>query len=157
MTDKEDIAQLRAEVTALKRQMAGTDVPSEKEVATFRDQLHQSREAQATRTATVGFSKADLAAMREAAPDDVCAGIIRDNRAVPGQRSALPPSAPSCDARGPAVPPGSGSGWAHEAPLSVPPGTRWVDRQLDAQDVKDRRELIEQKVKEQAMFAPEPE
>jgi hypothetical protein len=38
--------------------------------------------------------------------------------------------------------PGSGTGWAHETPLGPPPGIRYVDAQLDAQDAKDRAELV---------------
>jgi hypothetical protein len=48
--------------------------------------------------------------------------------------------------------PGSGTGWSHETPLSPPPGLRYVDQQIDAQDMRDRKELIEKKAKEQALL-----
>ena len=48
--------------------------------------------------------------------------------------------------------PGGGTGWAHSAPLGPPPGVAQADRLMDAQDLKDRRELIEQKAKEQALL-----
>jgi hypothetical protein len=48
---------------------------------------------------------------------------------------------------GPANVPGSGTGWAHETPIGPPPGLRYVDAQLDAQDAKDRAELIEREAK----------
>jgi hypothetical protein len=47
---------------------------------------------------------------------------------------------------------GSGTGWAHETPIGPPPGLRYVDAQLDAQDAKDRQELIEKKAREQALL-----
>ena len=36
--------------------------------------------------------------------------------------------------------------------LGPPPGLRYVDAQLDAQDAKDRQELIEKKAREQALL-----
>jgi hypothetical protein len=42
-------------------------------------------------------------------------------------------------------------------PLGPSMHRRYVEAQLDAQDAKDRRELIEQKAREQALFnAAEP-
>ena len=34
-----------------------------------------------------------------------------------------------------------GSGWIDERPLESPPGLKYVDAQVDAQDAKDRAEL----------------
>jgi len=45
---------------------------------------------------------------------------------------------------------GSGTGWAHETPIGPPPGLRYVDQQIDAQDAKDRAELVEREAKLQA-------
>jgi hypothetical protein len=45
---------------------------------------------------------------------------------------------------------GSGTGWAREIPLGPSPHQRYVDQQIDAQDMKDRQELIEKKAREQA-------
>ena len=45
---------------------------------------------------------------------------------------------------GPANVPGSGTGWAREIPLGPSPHQRYVDQQIDAQDAKDRAELIGQ-------------
>jgi hypothetical protein len=47
---------------------------------------------------------------------------------------------------------GSGTGWAREIPFGPSPHHRYVDAQIDAQDAKDRRELIEQKAREQALL-----
>jgi hypothetical protein len=42
-------------------------------------------------------------------------------------------------------------GWAREIPLGPSPHQRYVDAQLDAQDAKDRAELIEREAKFKAM------
>jgi hypothetical protein len=46
--------------------------------------------------------------------------------------------------------PSSGTGWAPAIPLSSPAHVAACDRLMDAQDQKDRQELIMQKAKEQA-------
>jgi hypothetical protein len=40
-----------------------------------------------------------------------------------------------------------GSGWRDEVPLGPPPGIEHCDRLVDAQDAKDRAELIERELK----------
>ena len=67
------------------------------------------------------------------------ADVVRDNRGPTGPTGMIPRSQPS--GGGAANVPGSGTGWAHEAPIGPPPGLRYVDAQLDAQDAKDRAEL----------------
>jgi hypothetical protein len=47
--------------------------------------------------------------------------------------------------------PGGGTGWAREIPLGPSVHQRYVDAQLDAQDAKDRAELIEREAKLNAM------
>ena len=39
---------------------------------------------------------------------------------------------------------GNGTGWAREIPLGPPPGVRWLDRQVDAQDARDKAERLQQ-------------
>jgi len=76
------------------------------------------------------------------------ADVVRDNRGPTGPTGMIPRSQPS--GGGAANVPGSGTGWAHEAPIGPPPGLRYVDAQLDAQDAKDRAELVEREAKLQA-------
>lgn len=99
--------------------------------------MHQLREAQATRAAALGFSPADLRAMQEAAPDDTVRSIVADNRAVPGQRSALPRSQQASDVRARA--PGDGAGWMRETRL------------MDAQDRRDRLALVQEEARRLAL------
>ena len=91
-----------------------------------------------------------LAAMVAAVPDRVLRDIVHDNRG-PSTPTGMIPRSQQPAGGGPANVPGSGTGWAHETPIGPPPGLRYVDAQLDAQDAKDRQELIEKKAREQAM------
>ena len=93
-----------------------------------------------------------LRAMVEAVPDRMMRDIaLRDARAPtgPSAQGAIPSSQQMSNVRGANVA-GSGTGWAREIPLGPSMHQRYVDAQLDAQDAKDRRELIEQKAREQA-------
>jgi hypothetical protein len=78
--------------------------------------------------------------MVAAVPDHVIRDIVRDNRAPTGPTGAIPTSQQSSGG-GSANVPGSGTGWAREIPIGPPPGLRYVDAQLDAQDARDRAEL----------------
>jgi hypothetical protein len=103
-------------------------------------------------TAGMCMPPSALAAMVAAVPDHVIREIaMRDNRAPTGRPGMIPTSQQSTGGGGSANVPGSGTGWAHQTPIGPPPGLRYVDQQLDAQDAKDRQELIEKKAREQAM------
>jgi hypothetical protein len=103
-------------------------------------------------TAGMCMPPSALRAMLAAEPRGFMAGVVRDNRGAPtGPTGAIPRSQQQLAGGGPANVPGSGTGWAHETPLGPPPGLRYVDAQLDAQDAKDRAELVEREAKLQAM------
>jgi hypothetical protein len=93
-------------------------------------------------------------AMREMAraiPDDMIRDIaLRDSRAPtgPSAQGVVPSSQPLSNVR---VGGGGRSGWAHEIPLSNPPGVAILDRIMDHEDAKDRAELIERHARAQAM------
>ena len=89
-----------------------------------------------------------LRAMVAAEPRGFMAGVVHDNRA-PGTPTGTIPR--STGGGGQANVPGSGTGWAHETPIGPPPGLRYVDAQLDAQDAKDRAELVEREARIKAM------
>jgi hypothetical protein len=84
-----------------------------------------------------------LRAMVDAVPPNFMRDVVADNRG-PRTPTGMIPRAQSTGGSGPANVAGSGTGWAHETPLGPPPGLRYVDAQLDAQDAKDRAELIRQ-------------
>jgi hypothetical protein len=108
MTNKEEIAEIRAELDKVKRQLSGTDMPSEAEVAAYRAKVHADREARAS--AYSPFSRADLDAMRDASPDTQA--IVRDQRGAPhGPASIIPSTARATGIRA------RGTGWQHHNPL----------------------------------------
>ena len=77
------------------------------------------------------------------------AGVMADLRADarrpnPIQASQSPiPSTPSTLSQ----PQRKGTGWVEPRPIESPPGLKYVDAQIDAQDAKDRAELIERELK----------
>jgi hypothetical protein len=108
------------------------------------------RSSLADPTAGMRMPPSALAAMVTAVPDHMMREIaLRDARAPTG-RPGMIPSQPS-DVRPPGNVPGSGTGWAREIPLSPPPGVKDADRLMDAQDAKDRAELVEREAKFMAM------
>jgi len=88
-------------------------------------------------------------AMVNAVPDGFMRDVVRDNRA-PTTPATIPTSQQRTGGGGSANVPGSGTGWAHETPIGPPPGINYVDAQLDAQDQKDRAELVEREARIQA-------
>ena len=133
----EEIAALRKEVEEIKAKLSPPKP--------FASEPYQRYDP----TAGMCMPPSALAAMVNAEPKGFMAGVVRDNRGAPtGPTGAIPRST---GGGGPANVPGSGTGWAHETPIGPPPGLRYVDAQLDAQDAKDRQELIEKKAREQAM------
>jgi hypothetical protein len=111
MTNKSELDELRAKIDALERQqrqLTPPSYPTEAEVAAHRDKMHELAERRATASAMVGFSRADLAAMRAAAPDDVCRDLARDGRAPLIPKPVIPES--EWNVRGRVS---SGTGWAN--------------------------------------------
>jgi len=100
-------------------------------------------------TARMCMPPSALAAMVNAEPKGFMAGVVRDNRGAPtGPTGAIPRST---GGGGPANVPGSGTGWAHETPIGPPPGVAQADRLMDAQDARDRAELIKRDAQLRAM------
>jgi hypothetical protein len=102
-------------------------------------------------TAGMSMPLSALAAMVNAEPRGFMAGVVRDNRGAPtGPTGAIPRSQQQPAGGGPATS-GSGTGWAHETPIGPPPGLRYVDAQLDAQDARDRAERVQQEAQLRTM------
>src|SRR6516164_2955453 len=86
--------------------------------------------------------------MAAAVPRGFMQDVVRDNRAPSGRPGAIPSSSQqSASVRGT----GGLVGWQHEIPIGPPPGVNHADRLMDAQDAKDRAELIERDAKMKAM------
>ena len=131
MTAKDELAALKREVEELKAKLAPPKP--------FVSPPHRQYDP----TAGMSMPPSALRAMVAAEPRNFMRDVVRDNRGAPtGPTSAIPRSTDG--GGGSANAPGSGTGWAHETPIGPPPGLRYVDAQLDAQDAKDRAELIRQ-------------
>jgi hypothetical protein len=91
-------------------------------------------------TARMSMPRSAIEAMVAAEPRGFMSGVVHDNRA-PTTPAMIPREQVS---RPGANVPGGGTGWAHEVKIGPPPGIRYVDQQLDAQDQRDRQERIQQ-------------
>jgi hypothetical protein len=102
-------------------------------------------------TAGMSMPMSTMLEMARAVPDHVIREIaLRDNRAPTGRPGMIPTSQQSSGG-GPANVPGSGTGWAHETPIGPPPGVAQAERLMDAQDARDRAELIKRDAQLRAM------
>jgi hypothetical protein len=127
MTDKDEIAALKARVEELER--------ANKPPKPFVPEPYQRYDP----TEGMRMPPSALAAMVAAVPDHVIREIaMRDNRAPTGRPGMIPSSHQQPTGGGSANVPGSGTGWAHETPIGPPPGINYVDAQLIADDVKQR-------------------
>jgi hypothetical protein len=149
MSSKQDqeIADLKREVAELRQAVRRPTPSSDADVAAWRDQIHQARERQMSNASN--FSAEDLKAMDAACPPSAMQDIITKGGA---------PRAPSADGisgqltsahPNPGLP-GSHRGWVDSRPLGPPPGIAHVDRLVDAQDAKDRHELVMQHARREA-------
>jgi hypothetical protein len=109
----DEIAALRAQIEKLEAKFTPTSYPDEAAVARHRDKVHQLNEARATANAMVGFSRGDLAAMRAAAPDDVCRDLARDARAPLTPKGIVPSSCATGNVRAPV----NTTGWQNPTPI----------------------------------------
>jgi hypothetical protein len=108
-------------------------------------------------TAGMSMPKSAMQAMIDAVPASVMADIRGDARRPNPVQASSSPLTSSSSAHEPQ--PQRKGGWVEPRPLESPPGLKYVDAQVDAQDAKDRAELalklakaaaIEQAAKKQA-------
>jgi len=145
MSNKDELAALKARVAELEAK-AKPPEPAKP----FVPEPHQRYDP----TANMCMPRSAMEAMIAAEPRGFMAGVVHDNRAPTGRPGMIPSS--EQPSRGSANVPGSGTGWGAATPLGPPPGIQWVDAQLDAQDAKDRAELIERNAKLKAMEKGKP-
>jgi hypothetical protein len=112
----DEIAALTAKVNALEQQLPPT-MPSEKEIAAHRNEMHQLAERRAA--AFNPFTSDQLAAMRAACSDNDASAIVHDQRGAPQGPASIIPSSSGTSVRGSVGrgTVGGGSGWAHQTPL----------------------------------------
>jgi hypothetical protein len=134
----DELAALKREVEELKAKLSPPKP--------FVPQPHQQYDP----TAGMCMPPSALAAMVNAVPDRMLRDIVHDNRG-PRTPTGMIPRSQQPIGGGPTNVPGSGTGWAHEIPLSPPPGVQQSDKLVDAQDARDRAELIKRDAQLRAM------
>jgi hypothetical protein len=128
MTDKDRISALERELAALKAQLAPAPPAPPPDWTPPPNPLDR-----------LGMSRSVMQEMARACPDSFVRDIVNDHRAPSGPSAAgvIPSSQSLSNVRGTS---GRGTGWSDPAPLSNPPGTRWVDAIAIADDVRQRAE-----------------
>jgi hypothetical protein len=137
MTNKDEIAALRAEVEALKAaQPKPQPSAEERERATreWIDQMHQMREGRMS-MATPPSVVRDFAVLDDRLVKEI---TLRDARA-PTSPSGTIPNAKQVSG-GSGLLPSPTPGWSEPRPLTNPPGTNWVDAIAIADDVRQRKD-----------------
>jgi hypothetical protein len=149
----QEIAALKREVAELKAKVS----PPESKFkpmsdAEWIDRMHQMREGRMS----LAMPPSAVQYFADGVTNADCADIVRASHRPTGRPGMIPEQ--SSNVRGSNVA-GSSTGWAREIPLSPPPGVAQADKLMDAQDAKDRAELIKQEAQTEAMrrFAEQTE
>jgi hypothetical protein len=138
-----ELAELKAAVKPVERHL------TEREIAEWKDQWHQAAERRAA-----NWWRPDpeqLRAMAAAVSPADCADLAShgtvQNRSVAGVSGTVSSVHPNAGLAGSH----RGTGWREATPLRPPPGVAAADRLMDAQDARDRAELIMQEARRLAM------
>ena len=144
MTDKDEIAALKAEVDALKAALTPTyDDP--KAAAEWRDKMRALSEARAN------IMPPSVVRDWAVLPDNLVRDIsCRDNRAPmgPSSQGVIPSSQQISGVSVGGSP--NRTGWARETPLSPPPGIAYVDRLLEVDSARQRGQAMIEEAKRKA-------
>ena len=131
MRNEERIAKLEAEIAALKK---AAEPPK-----AFTPEPYQRYDP----TAGMSMPRSTMQEMVALLPDGMIQGIVHHNRAPTGRPGVIPQQQTGVQPARAANPPGDGTGWAREIPLSNPPGVAQADRIADEFARRDRAELAE--------------
>jgi hypothetical protein len=143
MTNKDEIEELRNEVERLKAQVTPKPLPTEADAAAHRAAMHEAAERRMSRAGN--FSREDLLAMEAACPSSVAQDIVARGGVRPPSGHGTSGTVTSVR-----VPPNT-AGWRTASPIGPPPGIALVDQLMDAQDAKDRHDLIVEDAQRKAM------
>jgi hypothetical protein len=143
MTNKKDDTAER--VAQLEKELAELKVKVDPPKSTFTPQPYQRYDP----TERMSMPPSALQAMVNAEPRGFMRGVVADNRGPTGPSSAVPDNQQQPASSRPSA--GDGTGWAREIPLGPSVHARYVDAQIDAQDQRDRAELIRQHSRLEAM------
>jgi hypothetical protein len=143
----EEIADLKREVAELKAAVKGDKgepKPARSRLLTKEEQDDYQRGMDALRHRNESFVPPWLREACRGGVSDSDARAIATTARAPVGPTTVAPSSPVTRAGRPANVAGSGTGWAHSAPLGPSPHQRYVDQQLDAADARDKAERIKQ-------------
>jgi hypothetical protein len=124
MTDKDELAALKARVEELER--ANAPAPPPPDWTPPPNPIDR-----------LAMPQSVAREMAKAVPSAMVRDVMRDHRSGPtgpSSAGAIPSSQMVSNVRGAGVP-GMGTGWRPETPLSNPPGVNWVDAIAIADDV----------------------
>jgi hypothetical protein len=140
MTDNTDeIAALRRELAQVKAAQPLDRATLEREAAEWRDKMHQMSETRMSHASA--FSREQLAAMEAATPRDMIHDLVRHG-VVQSPSAAGSSGQVTKVSSNPGLPGSNTGGWVTATPIGPPPGVALADRLMDAQDIKDRHELM---------------
>jgi hypothetical protein len=127
-------------------------VSSEESVEAYRDRVHQMRERAAN---AFQFRPEILREMQKACGTTDLRDLVHASHRPQGPSAGGIPSSQQLSGvhpgGGASISPG-GTGWRDASPLGPPPGIRYVDAQLDAQDARDRAaKIAEDKARRDAL------
>jgi hypothetical protein len=158
MTNADKIAALEREIAALKA-ATPTPMPTEREVAEWRDQMHAAAEARANQFGTVSPEK--RREMERACSTEDLRDLVHASHRPQGPSAGGIPSSQTLTGvhpgGGASIPPGGGTGWARQREWGADgqhpvPGVAAADRLMDEQDRRDRAaKIAEDKVRRDAL------
>jgi hypothetical protein len=128
MTRDEEIAALKARITALEKAAAPPEPFTPEPLQRFDP------------TARMAMPESTLAAMIAAVPDHVMKDVIAKGGIQPPSGAGASGTISSVH-QSPGLP--GSTGWRPEVPFGPQPGINYIDRMLDEQDRRDRAELVE--------------
>jgi hypothetical protein len=146
MSNADKIAALEREIAALKATTPAPTIDTTQAAAQWRDEMHQLRERRAN---SFQFSPSVLREMVAACDTATIQDLARHGTVQSASQAGA--SGQISSVHGSSGLPGTQNGWRNAAPISPPPGIRWVDAQLDAQDAKDKAARIAEEAQVRAV------
>jgi hypothetical protein len=134
MSNKDEIAALRAEVEALKAAQPKPEVSREereRRARAWQDEMHQMREGRMAQAMPPSVVR-DMAVLDDNLVKEIA---LRDARAPTSPSGTIPSSRQT---GGGGSRPSATPGWSEPRPLTNPPGINWVDAIAIADDVRQR-------------------
>jgi hypothetical protein len=150
VSDNSEIEDLKREIEALKRALpvsVDERAAMDERAKRWQNEMHQLSEQRMAHAAP--WSRSDLAAFEAACPTSAVQDIVRRGTIKPPSGAGVGGTISAVHVN-PGLP-GSHRGWVEPRELRPPPGVAAADRLMDAQDARDRTELIAQEARRAAV------